>query len=57
MQNRAFAPVDVSSLAFFRIAFGLPMLWRVGRYWFYDQIYLVWISLCFLFGRLPNELD
>ena len=28
-----FEPVDVASLVFFRVAFGLIMLWEVFRYW------------------------
>ena len=30
--GRLFAPVDIASLVFFRIAFGLLMLWEVSRY-------------------------
>lgn len=42
LQNRAFAPVDIASLVFFRIAFGVILTWnacwyllnnRIGRYW------------------------
>jgi hypothetical protein len=41
--QRAFEPVDVASLAFFRIAFGAILLWEVLRYFT-----LGWIELTFL---------
>ena len=28
-RDRAFAPVDIASLIFFRVAFGLLMVWEV----------------------------
>ena len=40
---RLFAPVDISSIVVFRIAFGLIMLWEVNRYLNYgwiDDIYI-----------------
>jgi hypothetical protein len=33
MSAKLFEPVDVSSLVFFRVVFGLIMLWEVFRYW------------------------
>src|SRR5436309_2939862 len=35
---RLFAPVDIASLAFFRVAFGAVMLWEVWRYFNYGWI-------------------
>ncbi|MBM3265814.1 MAG: HTTM domain-containing protein [candidate division Zixibacteria bacterium] len=32
MKTRLFTPVDISPLAYFRIAFGMIMLWEVWRY-------------------------
>lgn len=40
---RLMAPVDSAALAYFRIAFGLIMLWEVGRY-AYDGGYGSWIT-------------
>lgn len=47
--NRAFAPVDIASLVFFRIAFGAVMMWEVWRTFAYDRIYLYWIKPRLLF--------
>src|ERR1700736_4041134 len=49
LQNRAFAPVDIASLVFFRIAFGLLMVWEVWRYFRYGWIATYWIEPRFLF--------
>ena len=49
IQSRAFAPVDVASLVFFRITFGLLMVWEVCRYFRNDSIYHFWIEPKFLF--------
>ncbi|MEP7014447.1 MAG: HTTM domain-containing protein [Verrucomicrobiota bacterium] len=46
----AFAPVDIASLVFFRIAFGLLMLWEVLRNFSHHQIALYWIEPRFLFN-------
>jgi vitamin K-dependent gamma-carboxylase len=47
IQNRAFAPVDIASLVFFRIAFGLLMVFEV---WILrNQIAASWINPRFLF--------
>lgn len=48
-RNWAFAPVDVASLAFFRIAFGLLMVWEVYRYFANGWIALHWLEPRFLF--------
>ncbi|HXY61017.1 MAG TPA: HTTM domain-containing protein [Chthoniobacterales bacterium] len=49
IQNRAFAPVDIASLVFFRITFGLLMVWEVCRYFRNDSIYHFWLEPRFLF--------
>jgi vitamin K-dependent gamma-carboxylase len=49
IQNRAFAPVDIASLVFFRITFGLLMVWEVCRYFRNESIYHFWIEPKFLF--------
>ena len=36
--GRLFAPVDIASLMFFRIAFGVLMLWEMWRYFSYGRI-------------------
>ena len=36
--NRLFAPVDIASIVYFRIAFGAIMLWEVWRYYRYGWI-------------------
>ncbi|MDF1812483.1 MAG: HTTM domain-containing protein [Verrucomicrobiales bacterium] len=42
-------PVDIASLVFARVAFGLLMLWEVWRYFKYDRIYRYWIEPDFHF--------
>ena len=37
-------PVDTASLAFFRVAFGLVMLWEVTRYFDYGWFARYWIE-------------
>jgi vitamin K-dependent gamma-carboxylase len=49
LQLRAFAPVDIASLVFFRIAFGLLMTWEVSRYFQHHWISRYWIEPEFLF--------
>src|SRR3984893_1669814 len=49
VRNRAFVPRDIASLVFFRIAFGLLMIWQVGRYWANDWIAIQWLEPRFLF--------
>ncbi len=39
-----FRPVDIASLVFFRVAFGLTMLWEVKRYFDYGWISRYWID-------------
>jgi vitamin K-dependent gamma-carboxylase len=38
LRNRLFSPVDIASIIYFRIAFGLIMLWEVWRYFEYGWI-------------------
>src|ERR1700693_4955052 len=47
--NRAFAPVDIASLVFFRVTFGLLMVWEVCRYFRNESIYHFWLEPKFLF--------
>lgn len=49
IQNRAFAPVDIASLVFFRIALGLLMAWEVCRYFRNESVYHYWLEPKFLF--------
>ena len=49
IQQRAFAPVDIASLVFFRIGFGLLMAWEVCRYFRNESIYHFWLEPKFLF--------
>ena len=49
LQNRVFAPVDIASLVFFRITFGLLMTWEVCRYFRNGWIYLHWLEPRILF--------
>ena len=49
LRHRAFAPIDIASLIFFRVAFGLLMTWEVWRYFHYDWIRIFWIAPRFLF--------
>ncbi len=50
IQTRAFEPVDIASLVFFRIAFGLLMLCEVVRYFTHGWIARYWIAPRFLFS-------
>ena len=47
--SAAFAPVDIASLVFFRVAFGALMAWEVCRYFGYGWIGRYWIEPQFLF--------
>src|SRR5947209_74936 len=49
IQQRAFAPIDIASLVFFRIGFGLLMVWEVCRYFRNESIYHFWLEPKFLF--------
>jgi len=49
LQRKFFAPVDIASLVFFRIAFGVVMLWMVQMVWLGHRISRWWIDPPFLF--------
>ena len=50
-----FAPVDVASLVYFRIAFGAIMLWEIWRYFQHGWIAAYWIEPEFHFHYLGFE--
>lgn len=50
LARRVFAPVDIASLAYFRIAFGLIMLWEVWRYFNYGWIGSYYVEPVFHFS-------
>jgi len=45
LRSRAFAPVDIASLVFFRIAFGLLMAWEVCRYFRNGWVFSHWFAV------------
>src|SRR5947208_4851623 len=49
LRDGAFTPVDIASLVFFRIAFGLLMIWDVWRYWTNHWVAAYWLQPRFLF--------
>ncbi len=49
LQTRAFAQVDIASLIFFRVAFGLLMTWEVWRYFSRHRIGHFWLEPPLLF--------
>lgn len=49
LQLRGFAPVDIASLVFFRVVFGLLMTWEVYRYFHHHWISRYWIEPEFFF--------
>jgi vitamin K-dependent gamma-carboxylase len=49
LQKSAFSPVDIASVVFFRMAFGLLMVWEVYAYFAYHWIATYWIEPRFLF--------
>ncbi|HEX2097994.1 MAG TPA: HTTM domain-containing protein, partial [Rubrobacteraceae bacterium] len=48
--GRLFAPVDIASLVFFRIAFGVLMIWEVWRYYSYGWIQRDYIDPAYHFS-------
>lgn len=50
-----FAPVDISSIVFFRILFGLIMLAEVIRYFKHDWIRTQWMEPAYLFAYWPFD--
>lgn len=49
LQRSAFAPADIASLVFFRIAFGVLLLWQVWWYFVKGLVALNWLAPRFLF--------
>jgi vitamin K-dependent gamma-carboxylase len=49
VQKHAFTPVDIASLVFFRIAFGLLLVWNVWTYFSHHVIGPRWLQPRFLF--------
>jgi vitamin K-dependent gamma-carboxylase len=49
VREAAFRPVDIASLVFFRIAFGLLMAWEVWRYFSHQRIGHFWLEPPLLF--------
>jgi vitamin K-dependent gamma-carboxylase len=49
VQKHAFTPVDIASLVFFRIAFGLLMVWKVWLYYSHGWVAVDWIEPRFHF--------
>jgi vitamin K-dependent gamma-carboxylase len=49
VREHAFAPVDIASLVFFRIAFGLLMAWEIWRYYTHGWVAAEWIEPPFHF--------
>jgi len=52
--RRAFAPVDISSIVFFRIVFGGLVVWHVWRYFVTGTVAALWRSACW---RFSSRLD
>ena len=55
LQSRLEEPVEITSLVFFRIGFGVIMLWEVVRYFRHDWIDYLYISPPFHFKYLGFE--
>lgn len=55
IRSQLFDPIDISSLVFFRIAFGLIMFWEVCRYFNYGWIYHYYIEPDFHFTYMGFE--
>ncbi len=51
LPNCLFAPIDILSLVYFRIAFGAIMLWEVYRYFDHGWIPRYWKSFQFRHRR------
>jgi vitamin K-dependent gamma-carboxylase len=49
LQKNAFEQVDIASLVFFRIAFGLIVMWQVWSNFAHHAIYATWLAPRFLF--------
>ena len=49
--RQLFAPVDIGSLVFFRVCFGLILLWETWRYIDYGWIKTLWIDPTYYFTQ------
>jgi vitamin K-dependent gamma-carboxylase len=49
VRRRAFDKIDISSIVFFRIAFGSLVVWHVWKYFVDDTVRTLWIEPRFLF--------
>ncbi|MDQ2824853.1 MAG: HTTM domain-containing protein [Verrucomicrobiota bacterium] len=49
LRSSAFGSIDIASLVFFRIAFGLLMIWEVWRYFSHHRIGHFWLEPSLLF--------
>lgn len=49
VRQRAFTPIDIASIVFFRIAFGSLVAWHVWRYFVTGTVRTLWIEPRFLF--------
>lgn len=50
IRERAFAPIDIASIVFFRIAFGALLIWHVCDYLYWDDIATLWVKPAFHFA-------
>lgn len=50
--ERLFAPVDIASLVYFRVAFGALLLWEVWNYYDNGWIESIWVDPVFTFSYL-----
>ena len=55
LHTRLFAPVDIASLVYFRIAFGLVMLWEVWRFIDHDWVDRYFSDKSFYFKFWPFD--
>ena len=49
LRTRAFGPVDIASIVFFRVAFGFLMAWHVWNYFTAHRIAAYWLEPHLLF--------
>jgi len=50
LSRHFFQPIDIMPLVFFRVVFGMIMIWEVWRYFHYDRIYRYYIEPEFYFS-------
>lgn len=49
IMRQLYKPIDIMPLVFFRVAFGIIMLWEVWRYFHYNRIFRYYIEPTFFF--------